>query len=82
MKGYYFEKFSRATLMLQLARVGYDAEMKQLATRLITDDELMHDSIIKSIMELRSVLNEMVDEAEGYRAKYQAECDKEVEENA
>ena len=82
MKDYYYEKLGKATLKLRLARMGYESEMDVLANKLLNTDSSMHGPIIDRINELREAINEMIEDAEDYKAKYQAECDKEVETNA
>lgn len=77
MKDYYYEKLGKATLKLRLARIGYEREMEVLATKLLNTDSSMHGPIIDRINELRVAINELIEDAESYKAKYQAECDKE-----
>lgn len=82
MKQYYYEKLEKATLKLALARVGYERDMKVLASKLEMAEESMHGPIIKQMCELRSVLDEMIEEAKDYKAKWQEECEKEGAVNA
>lgn len=79
MKQYYFEKMEQATLKLELARIGYERKMKVLASKLINEDTSLHGPIVEAISELHAVLDEMVLEAKEYKAKYQAEFEKENE---
>jgi hypothetical protein len=78
MKQYYYEKMQKATLKLEIARVGYHRKMDTLASKLLKDDASLHGPIVEAIVELRKALDEMVAEALDYKAKYQAECDKEA----
>lgn len=79
MKQYYFEKMEQATLKLELARIGYERKMKVLASKLINEDISLHGPIVEAISELHAVLDEMVSEAKEYKARYQAEFEKENE---
>lgn len=82
MKEYYYEKYQKATLRLELARVGYERKMKVLGIKLSKTDASLHGPIIEAICNLRTAIDEMVDEARSYKAKYQEECAKEGETNA
>lgn len=77
MKQYYLEKFEQATLKLKLARIGYEREMGNLAWKLANSVDTMHGPIIEEITKMQRALDEMVAEAKEYKAKYQAECEKE-----
>ena len=78
MKQYYYEKLEEATTKLALLRVGYEREMKMLASELANSVESMHPLIIEKITKIRHALDAMIEEAKDYKAKYQAECDKEA----
>lgn len=82
MKEYYRKEHHKATLKLELAKVGYESKMKELATRLIEEDASHYDSIINSICALRSVIEDMADDARHYKVKYLEEFDKEVAKDA
>jgi hypothetical protein len=82
MKEHYYDRLGKATVKLELARIGYEREIKVVAEKLLNEDASLHGPIIDRIVALRVALEEMVDEAKYFKAKYQEECDKEVDTNA
>ena len=82
MKEHYYERLGKATVKLELARIGYEREIKVVAQKLLTEDASHHGPIIDRIIALREAIDEMVDEANYYRSKYHEECEREGVENA
>lgn len=82
MKEFYLNQRRKAVLKLELAKIGYERKMKELAHELSKEDASRLDPIINRINDLREVLKEMVEDVEIYTSKYQAECEKAVEKNA
>lgn len=82
MKEYYRKEYEKHTLMVELAKVGYDSKMKLLANKLCVTDESYHGPIIEVITDMREALDEMIAKADHYKAKWQEECEKEETENA
>ena len=77
MEEFYYEKYENSALKLELAKVGYERNMKVLATKLQNEDEIYHGPIIEAIKNLRTALDEMIAEAKYFKAKYHEACEKE-----
>ena len=82
MKQYYYEQLQMSILKYELAQVGYESRMKELATQLITEDEINHGPIIEKINALREALDDFVAETQRCSAMYNAEREKEVAKDA
>jgi hypothetical protein len=77
MKEYCEKQFRKSTLKLELARIGYESKIKELANELYEKDASLHEPIIEAINELRTAINEMVEDADYDKARYQTACETE-----